>query len=110
MILDDYDFTIKQNDRLPALQATLEDGEGNPVDLTGTTIKFKMRGASATTLKVDAGATIVSPTLGTVKYEWAAAETDTPGDYYGEFEVTSAGKTLTFPNGAHLFIRVLDDL
>lgn len=45
---------------------------------------------------------------GKVRYAWQAADTDTPGTFWGEFEVTfpAAGGIQTFPNDRNLRIQV----
>jgi hypothetical protein len=50
------DFTIKANDRLPSIQATLS------ADLTTATgVNFIMKSIQGNTIKVNAAATIVTP-------------------------------------------------
>ena len=40
------DLTIRQNDTLPAMTATILDASNNPINLTGMTVKFVMRALS----------------------------------------------------------------
>jgi hypothetical protein len=65
--------------------------DGVAFDLTGSSVKFKMRLESSATLKVDTAAVIVSAVAGTVRYDWAAIDVDTAGDYVGWWEVTLSG-------------------
>jgi hypothetical protein len=105
------DFVIRKGDRLPELTATLKDSAGLAVDLTAATLEFHMRAVAGGTPKVDAAATVVSPSAGTVKYVWATADTDTAGSYYGEFEVTFGdGRKQSFPNPGYITISVTDEL
>jgi len=62
--------------------------DGVAFDLTGSSVKFKMRADGSSTLKVDAAAVVVSAVAGTVRYDWAAADVDTAGDFLGWWEVT----------------------
>jgi hypothetical protein len=105
-------FTIKQNDRLPSLQATCVDASGNPVDLTGNTgVEFHMKAVEGGVAKVDAAGVIVDAATGVVRYDWGATDTDTVGEYEGEFEVMYAdSKTQTFPNFENILITIVDDL
>ena len=99
------DFYIKTNDTSPAIQATLQDNDGNAVDISGAAVRFHMVKRGTTTAKVDAAATIVSEANGQVKYNWDAADTDTEGFYLGEWEVTYSDTTVeTFPNDDHMEI------
>ena len=56
---------VKVGDRYPILVATLLKPDGTAQDLTGYTVKLLMRKRDATTLKVNAAASIISPTAGT---------------------------------------------
>jgi len=68
--------------------------DGVPVNLTGSTVKLQMRPVGSSTLKVDAAATIDTPTAGTVHYDWAALDVDTAGRYVAWWRVTLSGGTV----------------
>jgi baseplate upper protein BppU len=110
-------FEIKQGNLLPELggdaanPVVIRDGLGNPVNLSGGTVKFTMTLKTATTPKISlATATIVSASLGTVKYTWAGNDTDTPGHYKAEFEVIIGGKKFSAPNYTYLNVHILPKL
>lgn len=110
------DFTIKRNDTLPKIEATLQQNS-IVYDLTGATVKFIMKKSGSGAAKVDASATVVDASGGQVEYAWddVAGDTDTEGDYNAEFEVTTgSGEILTFPNGAdgtdYITIEITEDL
>ena len=102
------DFTIGQNDILPELEVTLVDDNQVAVPLDGAgSIKFHMMQQDQSVPKVDDVAVFVDKATGKVKYTWKAADTDTDGIYFGEFEVTwTAGGTTTFPNNSYIVIKV----
>ncbi|MEK7178567.1 MAG: hypothetical protein AAB721_02855 [Patescibacteria group bacterium] len=98
-------FYLKKGDRLPKLRATLLDGDGAAINLTGAAVQFRMRPRGGGALKVDAAATIVTPASGIVEYSWAALDVDTEGVFDAEFAVTLAGLVQTVPaSGAVLVV------
>lgn len=105
------DFIIKQNDRREPIERVLRGSDGNPVDLTGATVRFIMR-ATDGTIKVDNAATIVgTPTAGRARYSWGATDTNTVGTFEAEFEVTFGdGTKQTFPNRGYIAVAVVEDL
>lgn len=106
------DIVIKKGDRSPSIDATLRKG-GAVINLTGGTVNFVMRaknGAPGGSPKVNAACTLVTPASGIVRYDWAAADVDTPGIYHAEFKVTLSGLITTCPNDKHLIVEVLGDL
>jgi len=104
-------FRIKTNDTGPVLSVTLTDANGNGIGLAGASARFHMKAFGATSLKIDAPATIIDDVNGVVKYDWLAGDTDTAGTYYGEIEVTYADTTVeTFPNNGYFTIIIKEDL
>lgn len=106
------DFHIKQNDTNPAIEATLTDEDLVALDLnTATGIKFHMINPSTGVVKVDAVAAIDDAPTGRVRYQWASGETDTPGTYNGEFQVTWNDSTVTsFPNNGYIEIKITKEV
>lgn len=104
-------FYIKQNDTRPIMSATLIDGDGSVVNLDGASVAFKMRAVGGSTAKVDASATVADATNGKVTFTFSASNTDTVGEYEGEFQVTFAGGGIqTYPNNKYIEIEVVDDI
>lgn len=101
------DFVTRVGDRLPQIAATLQDASGTAVNLTGATVKWRMRLVGEDTYTVDAAAVVDSAAGGTVHYVWAAVDVDTAGHYFGHWFVTFAdSRTESFPNDEELVIDI----
>jgi hypothetical protein len=104
-------FLIKRHARRPYLRLLVKDANGAPVDFTSAVaVKFIMYGEAGE--KINTTGTIESPaTSGVLAYEWAAGDTDTEGEFQGEFDVDyGSGEHLTVPLDGMLTIRIFPDL
>lgn len=102
-------FNIKQNDTSPILAKELLDALQQQIPLTGSeTVVFSMRvaGPDVTAMKINRRpSSIQLPNI--VIHTWQAGDTNTPGHYWGEFEVTYGDGTIeTFPNSGYLDILI----
>lgn len=114
------DFQMQAHDLLPSIQATLKNPDGTVVDLTNaTSVKFIMLAAntdwtpkSGATPKVNTAATMVTPkTGGVVRYDWVTGDTDTAGQYLGQWQVTwPTNRPQSFPTATYYAIQILADL
>lgn len=94
--------------RLPTLRVLVSDKAG-PVDFSsgGYTITFTAYNASTGAVKVNAAS--ATGANGYLEYSWAAADTDTAGDYRGFFTVTdSSSKVQHIPRGASITYKIID--
>lgn len=111
-------FVIKQLDRRSWLRCRLEDDTGAAVNLgAALSVAFSLRLAGGGAVKISVQPAVVEDAAaGIVRYEWAALDTDTVGEYEGEFEVTwTTGITQTFPTneatgGPYVTVAIVDDV
>lgn len=105
-------WKLTKGDTLVSITANLLKGDGAPVDLTTLTTptaKFRMLLDGSSTAKVnDAAAVIVTAKPAQVRYDWAGADVDTVGVYWGWFIITASSKTAHYPQGKSLKIQILD--
>jgi len=103
------DFHLAQFDLAPALLAVMlhEDGM-TPIDLTGATAKIRMQRADKTGSILGGACSIPGdPATGTVRYDWQAADTETPGIFAAEWIVTlPTGRVLTWPEDGYVRIVI----
>lgn len=91
--------------------ATLQDANGDSVDITGAAVRFHMRRTGVATTTIDASATIVTAETGIVRYDWQSGDTASVGSYQVEFEVTYIdGAIETFPNKGYIAVEIGDDV
>lgn len=93
---------IKAGDTIP-MTASLKDGTGAAVNLTGATISGRVMKAPSGVFHMVGSASIVGdPTLGQVSLPLSAAQTGTAGAYFVEWFVTFSGGTLQrFPGSSY---------
>ena len=112
-----FDFEMQAGDLLPSIQTSgLKNPDGTIVDLTNaTSVKFIMDAANTdwtpkanATPKVQAAAVMVTPkTSGVVEYIWASGDTDTAGQYLGQWLVTwPTLRPQRFPTGTYYQIQI----
>lgn len=102
-------FYIKSGDTSPSILYELSPAS---VILTGASVFFLLsRSPGASPEFRKAGSVHVASGTPTVRYDWEAGDTDEPGNFYGEFEVTYAdGSIETFPNKGYISVVVTKDL
>jgi hypothetical protein len=92
-------FTLTAGDTVPNLQAVLADSEGDAIDLTDASVQFHLAEPRGGDTIIDEPADVIDATSGLVRYRWHVDDTDEPGRYRAEFEVTYANDDVeTFPN------------
>ena len=106
------DFSIKQNDTWPALEATLRDKNGVINLTTATEVRLLLKGTRRNAPASVAGVcTIVDAAAGEVSYEWIAADTAVADTYNGEFEIAwGDGSIGTVPNDRYFSLVIKPDL
>jgi hypothetical protein len=77
--------------RDPSIEETITIG-GVAVNLSGKTVRFKMRAVGSSALKVDSAVSNSPGIDGVVRYDWLTADVDTAGNYLIWWEVDTAGE------------------
>lgn len=81
------------SDNAPSLLGTLTNDDGTPYNLAGATVRFQMHLEGAYPFKVNAVAVIVDAATGSVRYDWASGDLDTPGTYVARWRIVAGGAT-----------------
>lgn len=102
------DIEMTQTNRLPSLYLQLHDYAG-VIDLSAASSgKWVMMDATGAN-KTDTALSFVAPlAFGIVRYDWASADVDTPGRFFGQVELTIGGKTQNIPSDRHLVVDILE--
>ncbi len=104
-------FFIKEDDLQPYYRVKIQNYDGSVVDLSGATVRCTVKLQSGV-IKVNRQlATVTTASTGEVEYQWASGDTNTPGDYYIEFEISpSAGGKFTLPSSEKAEVFVVPSL
>ncbi len=108
------DSWLKANDTAPRLTSTLEDRNGDPVNLSDADVRIHVREIRGDTVLDDDGSIDQvgdgsDGSKGTVSYDFG--EPLAAGGYRYEWEVTYMDASVeTFPNGSWLTLAVLQTL
>ena len=103
-------IVLKRGDTRTAIRATLVDAQGDPVDLTGSVVRWIMATLKRTPV-VARQAEVVDAKHGVVLVPLEPGDTDTAGTYWAEFEVTFGdGRVETYPNRGYLTVNSEPDL
>jgi hypothetical protein len=102
-------FEIKRNDTAPSIRYALEP---TTIDLTGASVRFKMKVTGSATQLFDKAAVVITATgTPTVQYNWVSADTSTKGFFDAEFQVTYSDTTIeTFPNKGFISVHISEDI
>ena len=107
-------FEVGQGDTQFPVEGTLEDSDGQVVDLSSADeIKFQMAPIAGGDLTVDADAVLVTDgTDGEVRYVWQAGETDVAGFYLAKWLViwNDPDDKQSFPNDGYIIVHITPDL
>jgi hypothetical protein len=92
------DFEIAKDDLEPPIPGIiLTNGVRVPLT-TATGVRFIMWNPVTGVVKVAAAAVVTNAAQGEVEYRWALGDTDTPGVYSAEWEITwPVGRPQTWP-------------
>lgn len=104
------DFYIKEGDSAPKLEVTAVDEDNEVVPLTAAlSVAFWLLDPGGTPKIDGATADIDDAANGIMSYSWQSdgSDTEDPGDYDAEFEVSwSDGTKTTFPNFRYLRVKI----
>jgi hypothetical protein len=106
---------IREGDTAPNWRTRLFDAEGDPIDLTGAIVRLHVTEERTTTqVQIDALATPDPDQVanrGWVDYEFTSGDTNQPGRFWAEWEITFPdGSVQTVPTRGHDILIVYGQL
>jgi hypothetical protein len=106
--LPELTFTLK-NSHAAAAGLTLDPNNSAtwaPIDVTGASVKFRLRALGSSVVKSTLNCTLTNPTVGEVSTNFPAGTLDTAGTFEGEIEITfSSGGVQTVYDLIKLKVR-----
>ncbi len=105
-------YYVKRGDSLPPAEAQLLKEDKTPLNLTDASVRFLVRTAPrGGVLLIGRPAVVSDIEGGKVLYAWQDGDTESPGTYVVEWEVTFLdGKKVTVPTDSYDRLIVLQDL
>lgn len=102
---------ITKGDTLRGPCATLKDSSDAAVDLTDSTVAFRMVLIADSSVKINSSAAnIDSAAAGQVSYDFVAADVNAAGEYAAWWIRTEGGKTERFPSGnEYIYVLIATD-
>lgn len=100
-------LVITQSNYGNSLSFTLQDGNGNPLNLTSASLTLKVQDAQdpSGTLLFSKSMTIDSPTAGTCHYTVANGDFPNPGTFLAEIVVTVSSTLLQSYGGIRIIVQ-----
>lgn len=96
---------LVQGNTKPRINFTIKDPDGNPINLTGATIKLYVRKIGASVTKLQVSCSIDEAINGTCFYNWQANDLNQDGSYHAELEITFSDGSVQTTNLMGIQIR-----
>ena len=102
-----YDLIWAATDTLPIFTATLYNGDGNPLDLQNSAVKFVLAKTNGTSVG-EYDVTIVDDVNGQISFDWDDTETDNlKGEYVARIRVDwTNNESIHVPNDDWLSVLI----
>lgn len=101
------DFRVDVDATLPRIIVQVMDGT-DPVPLSSPSVTFRMEDKDGNVIINDAAGVVIDAATGQVGYDLQAADVDTAGEFFGQFNITVDDPGLyKIPNDADQKLRIL---
>lgn len=98
---------IQQYDTYP-IEYQCVDENNQPIDLSSAgSVGFILTKDGDSIPSLIGGGTVVSASIGLVRYDFADGETDVPGMYRAEWKIDFSGSVLTMPRDDILWVYII---